>query len=168
MNKIISIELGIDLYYVISLSDSGIGNILCFPTDYNIDEVIEGVLLNIPISSTDDKLVYDKNGMGMMIQDTLLKKEYAHLLDIAESIEPKDFSKIVLTLVKAKDRLNDCGKNNNLVGFEYLEFKKLIDEINNLEISINPNGIVKLVKKDRGIGNTRATCFLNGLYQMTK
>lgn len=159
-NKVISIEIGRDFNYIISMYKDAIQSIVYVPRDYKTEEIIDVMLHATPVDSPEDIVCYDVNGFGIMIKDEL---EKSSLKILSKPMTNKEVVDSAVALDLAKIKLLDVSTRRNLSGFEFLEFKKLCDEVYNLELKQKGTNL-RLSKKDESIGHTRASCYLQGLY----
>lgn len=160
--KVVSIEVGRDFSYIISMYEDFIQEIIYIPRDYKAEEIISAMLYLIPFNSLEDIICYDANGLGVMIGEAIGESSLKKL------IKPMNYKEIVESAVAldfAKKKLSEIDTCKYLSGFEYLEFKKLCDEINNLEAK-QVGFTLKLAQKDKSIGKARASCYLQGLYML--
>jgi hypothetical protein len=159
MNRIISLAMsnqtetkGNKMYGIV-FSNNQIEDFLFVPSDYTIEE-FSNIILGYysPISTT---IIIDKNGIGIYLKELFESKDIKHTL-------PSNRDKIGIVLNQARDEIINLAMNSNFDVISKIEFKKLIGELDNIEIEMK-NGLCRLTTKDKEKSINRALCYLQYL-----
>ena len=151
-----------ELSYVIAMNEDKITDILYVQGNNTAKDLINTILSNIPIRSEEDIICYDANGVGIAISDVTINNED---FGYKKNMKPLHYTEVQhagMLLDKAKEKLIDYAFNAQS-DLNCGEFKRLSQEVNNLEFKQRAGKVV-LAQRDDNIGHTRASCFLNALY----
>lgn len=146
-------------YYGIVFKDREIKKFIIVPNDYKVEEFMSIVMEEyLPIITN---IIFDKNGLGIAFDD-YLKQHGVNEIDYfnTREIDPNILS-------KAKEDLIDYALNSNFDRIGKIEYKKLTEELNNIEIEVKGNGCVGLRIVNKAIDVSRAICYLQ-LYNTIK
>jgi len=141
------------------LLDGCFEGFLHFPIDYTNKDI-----LNLLLDRAEDynaELIFDKQGYGIVIEDFLreIKNENYYAFTF---MEMKEISRI---LNNAQDSIMELAIDSIFNCESKIEFLKLIEELNNLEVKLGTNGSASLNSKDTAIGRSRAICYLQYYYK---
>jgi hypothetical protein len=150
MSTVISMELsrkneGSEFRGIVFYKNA-IESFISLPEDYSFKDIVEIV------ETADSNCTYilDSRGIGMVLKDKMSTKNM---------IEPE--RNIWHYLENAKSSLMEIAINSNLDTNSKIEFKKLIKELDNLEVDGRFSGFPNLKSKEVNIGKGRAICYLN-------
>jgi hypothetical protein len=159
MSRVISIDYGINPYgkkmYGIVFNSGSIERFLITQDDYSLQEFMS-IVLSEHRNSLDAEIVFDSNGMGKAIEDYLLSKGISGINPLSMGY----MSELPSRFVDAKNSLLDLAINSSFDSTSNIEFKKLVKEFDNFELNNLGDGKIKLNKKDKEMGSTRAMCYL--------
>ncbi len=136
---------------IIFTDNKSIEKIITFPVDYTNEQCLDCI---IDSYGKNNLFIFDKNGLGIAIEDYLLEKDIQNYKTI-------DFKRLPLVYAIAKERIMEIAINSNFDSFSKIEFKKIVDELDNIEIISNPQHVLKLQRKTIDNLTGRAYCYLN-------
>ena len=159
IDRIISIETMKNEKYAISFRDNKIESFNIIPNDYSIEEFMD---LLVKTSDNHTQYLFDINSYGIFV-DNYLENKRIYNIDVPES---KDIEPNILQY--SKDRIIDFALNSQITDIEKIEFKKLINELNNLKIKVTESKKISIVKIDDDMTSSRARCYIQYCNKLLK
>ena len=166
MYNTIIIDITSNSKYALVMTSNEIVDFLYPPSDYTVEDFIVFIKNSGYLDNGVSTAYYDNRGEGKQIEE-LISNKYPRLDIDFRPLPCINHQKSTLILI-AKEQVVDYGARSNFDLSKLVEFRKLYDEIDNLDVSMKSNNMLVMVKKDETIGDQRATCFLNGLYILNK
>ena len=139
--------------YAIVFKDKSIKEFIYMPKDYRLTEFID-VILN-KYNRLNYKFIFDNCGAGMGIMDYLKSKDITNYFNINNKK-----GELALYYNKAMEEILNFAINSEFDYIKELEFKKLIKEMNNLEVGIRGNRVFFEFKNISNKNRSRAFCYL--------
>jgi hypothetical protein len=164
MKNVISIDIGrnsdgTNKMCAIVLFDGTIESMVTAPSDYSAEDFLNCIISEC--SNCDStEIIFDKNGMGRAFEDYFIENGVENVFGLGID----DAKMLPFTLSKAKDNLIELAINSHFEGLTKIEFKKMIKELENLEI-VDRAGRLIFNRLNESIGKSRAICYLQYFYK---
>ncbi len=161
MNKIISLEITAKAgrepnnLYGIVFDNNKIDKFLFVPSDYKVEEFVN-IIYDKYFDNSTPSILFDRHGLGIQFEDYFKAKRVHNLIN-------PDINEMAVMWTNAKEYAVTIAMNSNFDTIGKIEFKKMLDELNNFEVEVTPQGICKLKIIDREQSISRALCYLQYL-----